>query len=81
MNWNSVLPIVTAYMPALLVVAIGMWVNNKRLDGFDKRIDDLRAEMHRGFESIEKLMSERLRRVEEVLDARLKLIEDRLEIR
>jgi hypothetical protein len=74
MNWDSVLPIITAYMPALLVVAIGMWVNNKR-------IDDLRAEMHRGFEALEKLTSERLRRVEEVLDARLKLIEDRLSVR
>jgi len=74
MNWGSVLPIITAYMPALLVVAIGMWVNNKR-------IDDLRAEMHRGFEALKKLTSERLRRVEEVLDARLKLIEDRLSVR
>jgi hypothetical protein len=74
MNWDSVLPIITAYMPALLVVAIGMWVNNKR-------IDDLRAEMHRGFEALEKLTSERLRRVEEVLDARLKLIEERLSVR
>ena len=41
-------------MPALLVVAIGMWLNNRR-------IDDLR----RGFESLEKLTGERLRRVEE----------------
>ncbi len=71
----------TAYMSALLVVAIGMWVNNKRIDALDKRVDDLRAEMHRGFEALEKLTSERLRRVEEVLGARLKLIEDRLSVR
>lgn len=74
MNWSSVLPIMTAYMPALLVAAIGMWLNNRR-------IDDLRFATHRGFESLEKLTGERLRRVEDVLDARLKLIEDRLNVR
>jgi len=68
-------------MPALLVVAMGMWVNNRRMDDMARRIDDSRAETHRGFEAVEKLMGEKLRRVEEVLDARLKLIEDRLEIR
>ena len=44
-------------------------------------MDDLRFETHRGFESLEKLTGERLRRVEDVLDARLKLIEARLNVR
>jgi len=44
-------------------------------------MDDLRFETHRGFESLEKLTGEPLRRVEDVLDARLKLIEARLNVR
>jgi hypothetical protein len=38
-------------MPVLLVVAIGLWLSNKRLA-------DFRAEMRRGFEALEKKLIE-----------------------
>jgi len=80
MKWDAVLPLITAYLPALLVVGYGVMINNRR-------VDDLRLEMHRSFdglnqkfESLEKLMTEKLLRVESVIDARLSHIEDKLGI-
>jgi len=71
----------------MLVVMVGMWLNNRRVDDLNNRpvdlnsrIGDLRSETHRGFEAIEKLITEKLKRVEDVLAARLKLIENRLNI-
>jgi hypothetical protein len=64
MTWSSVLPIIVAYMPAILVVLAGMWLNNKR-------IDDIRTEMHRGFDSLERLCTDGFRG----FDARLNLMQ------
>lgn len=71
-----------------LAVLIGILINTSRLSdlrahmdarfqGVDQRFLDVDGK----FESMEKLFTERLRRVEEVLDARLTRIENELKIR
>ncbi len=77
MNWSSVLPLIAAYTPAMLALAAGLYVNNKRFDDLRDAIKDSRAEMNRQFEHSRELSRAELRRVEEVLDARLKHLEER----
>jgi hypothetical protein len=59
-----------------LAVLIGILVNNARLSDLNKRIDELRADMDRRFDAMEKLFTEKLFRVEQVMDARIKHLEE-----
>ena len=43
MNWSSVLPLIAAYTPAMLALAAGLYVNNKRFDDLRDAIKDSRA--------------------------------------
>jgi cell division protein ZapA (FtsZ GTPase activity inhibitor) len=60
--------ILTVSVPTLAVL-IGILVNNARLSALNKRIDELRADMDRRFDAMEKLFTEKLLRVEQVMDA------------
>jgi hypothetical protein len=59
-----------------LAVLIGILVNNARLSDLNKRIDELRADVVRRFDAMEKLFIEKLLRVEQVMDARIKHLEE-----
>ena len=67
--------ILTVSVPTLAVL-IGILVNNARLSDLNKRIDELRADMDRRFDAMEKLFIEKLLRVEQVMDARIKHLEE-----
>lgn len=65
-------------------VLVGILINNSRLSDVNARIDDLRSEMNRRFDGVDRQFDDikemwrsELRRVEEVIDARLKHFEDR----
>ena len=67
--------ILTVSIPTLAVL-VGILVNNSRLSDTNRRIDELRGDISRQFEAMEKLLTEKLLRVEQVMDARLKHLED-----
>jgi uncharacterized coiled-coil protein SlyX len=65
----------TVSIPTLAVL-IGILVNNARLSDLNSRFTELRADMDRRFDGMEKLLTEKLLRVEQVMDARLKHLEE-----
>ena len=67
--------ILTVSVPTLAVL-IGILVNNARLSDLNKRIDELRADIDRRLDGLEKLFTEKLLRVEQFMDARLKHLEE-----
>ena len=67
--------LLTVSVPTLAVL-VGILVNNARLSDLNKRIDELRADMDRRFDAMEKLFTEILFRVEQVMDARIKHLEE-----
>ena len=67
--------VLTVSIPTLAVL-IGILVNNARLSDLNNRISELRADIDRRFDGMEKLMTEKLLRVEQVMDARLKHLEE-----
>ena len=67
--------VLTVSIPTLAVL-IGILVNNARLSDLNSRISELRADIDRRFDGLEKLMTEKLLRVEQVMDARLKHLEE-----
>lgn len=73
---TQVLTIALATVPTFLVVLAGILINNRRLGDTNRRIDDLRADILRRLDGMEKLFTERLLRVEQVMDARLKHLEE-----
>jgi hypothetical protein len=67
--------VLTVSIPTLAVL-IGILVNNARLSDLNSRISELRADIGGRFDGMEKLMTEKLLRVEQVMDARLKHLEE-----
>lgn len=71
--------LVTAGLPTLTVL-VSLLINNHRLSDLqrssDRRFDELRSEMNRGFDEQWDLLPADLFRVEQVLDARLKHLEE-----
>jgi cell division protein FtsL len=67
--------ILTVSVPTLAVL-IGILVNNARLSDLNRRIDELRADIDRRFDAMEKLFTEKLFRVEQVMDARIRPLEE-----
>ena len=54
MDWKSVLqsPFFTVALPIVVTLIVSIVVQNKRMDELSKRIDDLRADMGRGFNDL-----------------------------
>ena len=65
-DWKAItdLPFVQVALPILLGLLLVNWYNNRNFEGIHKRIDDLRADMNRGFDRVDK----RLEKIETKLD-------------
>ena len=72
--------LLTVGIPTITVL-VGSLVNNRQLDGVNKRIDSLNAHWERQISSLRSELMQGILRVEGVLDARLKHLEDKLNIR
>lgn len=84
MNDTQILTIALSTAPTMLLVLVGILINNARLGDTNARIGDtnsrigeLRSHMDVRFEEMKDLWRSELHRVEEVIDARLKHIEER----
>ena len=84
MTDTQILTIALSTAPTMLLVLVGILINNARLGDTNARIGDtnsrigeLRSHMDVRFEEMKDLWRSELHRVEEVIDARLKHIEER----
>jgi len=84
MNDTQILTIAMSTAPTMLIVLVGILINNARfgdlnarLSETNTRIGELRSHMDTRFEEMKDLWRSELHRVEEVIDARLKHIEGR----
>ena len=82
MNDTQILTIALSTAPTMLLVLVGILINNARLGDTNIRIGEtniligeLRSHMDARFEEMKDLWRSELHRVEEVIDARLKHIE------
>ena len=86
MNDTQILTIAMSTAPTMLIVLVGILINNARLGDLSNslnarlnetntRIGELRSHMDGRFEEMKDLCRSELHRVEEVIDARLKHIE------
>jgi hypothetical protein len=62
---------------SVVMVLVGILINNSRLGDVNARISDLRSHMDTRFDNMQDTWRAELRRVEEVIDARLKHLEER----
>ena len=62
---------------SVVVVLVGILINNSRLGDMNSRISELRSHMDNRFDDMRDMWRSELHRVEEVLDARLKHLEER----
>jgi hypothetical protein len=90
-NDTQILTIAMSTAPTMLIVLIGILINNARFGDLNARFGDLnarlgetnarigefRSHMDTRFEEMKDLWRSELHRVEEVIDARLKHIEER----
>lgn len=84
MTDTQILTIALSTAPTMLLVLVGILINNARLGDTNARIGDtnsrigeLRSHMDVRFEEMKDLWRSELHRVEEVIDARLRHIEGR----
>jgi len=84
MTDTQILTISLSTAPTMLIVLVGILVNNARFGDLNTRlgetnvrIGELRSHMGTRFEEMKDRWRSKLHRVEEVLDARLKHIEER----
>jgi len=91
MSGNQILAVALTTVPTMLVVLIGILINNSRLTDMSSRISDmntrisdmntriteLRSHMDARFDDMRETWRSELHRVEEVIDARLKHLEER----
>jgi len=86
MNDTQILTIAMSTAPTMLIVLVGILINNARLGDLSNslnarlnetntRIGELRSHMDGRFEEMKDLWRSELHRVEEVIDARLRHIE------
>jgi len=62
---------------SVIVVLVGILINNSRLGDMNARISELRSHMDNRFDDMRDMWRSELHRVEEVIDARLKHLEER----
>jgi hypothetical protein len=60
---------------SVIVVLVGILINNSRLGDMNARISELRSHMDNRFDDMRDMWRSELHRVEEVIDARLKHLE------
>jgi hypothetical protein len=74
---NQLFSIALASGPTMIVVLVGILINNSRLNDLNSRLGELRTHVDTRFDDMKETWRSELRRVEEILDARLKHIEER----
>jgi cell division protein FtsL len=74
---TQILTIALSTAPTMLLVLVGILINNARLGDTNTRIGELRSHIDVRFEEMKDLWRSELHRVEEVIDARLRHIEGR----
>jgi hypothetical protein len=62
---------------SVVMVLVGILINNSRLADMNARISELRSHMDNRFDDMRDMWRSELHRVEEVIDARLKHLEER----
>ncbi len=62
---------------SVVMVLVGILLNNSRLADMNARISELRSHMDNRFDDMRDMWRSELHRVEEVIDARLKHLEER----
>jgi hypothetical protein len=77
MTDTQILTIALSTAPTMLLVLVGILINNARLGDTITRIGELRSHIDVRFEEMKNLWRSELHRVEEVIDARLRHIEGR----
>ncbi len=84
MSDTQILMIALAVAPNVLVVLVGILINNSRLTDLRGHMDSRFADVDRRFDGVDRRFDEmrdlwraELHRVEEVIDARLKHLEER----
>ena len=84
MTDTQILTIAMSTAPTMLLVLVGILINNAclgdtnaRIGDTNSRIGELRSHLHVRFEEMKDLWRSELHRVEEVIDARLRQIEGR----
>ena len=77
MTDTQILTIALSTVPTMLLVLVGILINNARVGDTNTRIGELRSHIDVRFEEMKDLWRSELHRMEEVIDARLKHIEGR----
>jgi hypothetical protein len=72
MTETQLLTIGLSTVPTMIVVLIGILINNARLSDVNARLGELRSHMDQRFNDMRDTWRSELHRVEEVIDARLK---------
>jgi hypothetical protein len=62
---------------SVIVVLVGILINNSRLGDMNARISELRSHIDNRFDDMRDMRRSELRRVEEIIGARLKHIQER----
>ena len=77
MTDTQILTIALSTVPTMLLVLVGILINNARVGDTNTRIGELRSHIDVRFEEMKDLWRSELHRMEEVIDARLRHIEGR----
>lgn len=74
------LPVVQVTLPIVLAIGIAAWLNNRRIDDLNRRIDDLRADLNRRIDDLRNELLPILRELQAIAknhEKRISVLEER----